>query len=627
MKWNNCNGSVEVAKGGYWSPSPRPSGERAGVRGYELKPSPYAYDEAGNIQHPTGQRVARTSALNVFRKELAGSGEVNSFGFKRPQAPHPGPLLLSGGEGDCEGAFADLCAPRPQSLIDYAVNTFKQILFSRACAGLALPILLAAACHAGDGSNISPRPAPPRISWRHVSLADFGKGDGKTLNTEAFEAALAALANKGGGKLIVPPGIWLTGPIHFRSHTELHLERGALIQFSRDYQLYPLTVIDMKGEKEVDSTSPISGVNLEDVAITGDGIIDGGGDAWRPVKKDKMSDSDWKALLKSGGVLDDKGATWYPSREVMSGGKLVEALRKSGSLKLEDYETAHQFLRPKMVRLIGCKRVLLQGVTFQNPPNWTLNPALCDDVTIIDVQVRNSPVAQNSDALDLESCRHAVIRNSIFDAGDDGICIKSGKDAAGRRIGVATEDVLVSGCTVYHAHGGFTIGSEMSGGVRNMRVENCTFIGTDVGLRFKSTRGRGGVVEKIYISGIRMENILSDAINFNLYYGGKSALEENGSNTGESVLPVTEETPQFRDIHIQDVICRGAGNAIVLEGLPEMPLNNITLENVAITSRQGVSVTDAKNIVFANVSVESRGGEAIRTLRVKDSKLGLVKGN
>ena len=227
-------------------------------------------------------------------------------------------------------------------------------------------------------------------------------------------------------------------------------------------------MIDLKGEREVDSTSPISGENLENIAITGDGIIDGGGDAWRPLKKGKLGDSDWKALLKSGGIVNEKGDTWYPSPEVMNGDKIVEPLRKAGSVKLADYEPAHQYLRPKMLRLIGCKKVLLEGVTFQNPPNWTLNPALCEDVSIVNVQVRNLPTAQNSDALDLESCRRAIIRDCTFDVGDDGICLKSGKDAAGRRIGVPTEDVLVEGCTVYHAHGGFTIGSEMSGGIRNV---------------------------------------------------------------------------------------------------------------------------------------------------------------
>jgi len=478
---------------------------------------------------------------------------------------------------------------------------------------------------ADDAAKISPHPAAPKIPATRISLAESGKGDGQTLNTAAFENAIAALAAKGGGKLIVPPGIWLTGPIKLRSHIELHLERGALIQFSRDYNLYPLRVIDLKGEKEVDSISPISGEDLEDVAITGEGIIDGGGDAWRPLKKDKLGDGDWKALIKSGGVVDEKGTTWYPSREVMGGTKIVGDLRKNNSLKLEDYEPAHQYLRPKLLRIIGCKRLLLEGVTFQNPPNWTLNPALCDDVSILNVQVRNSPTAQNSDALDLESCRHAIIRGCTFDVGDDGICIKSGKDAAGRRIGVPTEDVLVEGCTVYHAHGGFTIGSEMSGGVRNMRVDNCTFIGTDIGLRFKSTRGRGGAVEKIYISNIRMMNIPGDAINFDMYYGGRSPLDEAAGNAETNLLPVTEETPQFKDIHIQDVVCRGAKKAIVLEGLPEMAIRDISLRNVSITSQQGVFVTDAEGITFDNVRVENKTGETLNTTRVKNSKLDLAK--
>jgi polygalacturonase len=458
-----------------------------------------------------------------------------------------------------------------------------------------------------------------------VNLADFGRGDGVALNTAAFEKALAALAEKGGGKLVVPPGIWLTGPIHLRSNINIRLERGALIQFSRDYQLYPLTVIDMKGEQEVDSTSPISGQNLENVAITGEGIIDGGGDAWRPLKKDKLVERDWKALVKSGGVLNAKGDTWYPSPEVMNGGKWVESLRKSGSLKLADYEPAHQFLRPKMLRLIGCKKVLLEGVTFQNPPNWTLNPALCEEVSILNVQVRNSPNAQNSDALDLESCRHAVIRGCTFDVGDDGICLKSGMDAAGRRIGVPTEDVLVAGCVVYHAHGGFTIGSEMSGGVRNVRVDNCTFMGTDIGLRFKSTRGRGGVVENIQISNVNMTDIGGAAINFNMYYGGKSPLDGTAGTIETNLPPVTEETPQFRNIRIENVTCRGANAAIVLQGLPEMPIRNLVLKNISITSQKGVLAMDADGIHFENVRVENTIGNVLKTFRVKDSKLDLAK--
>ena len=471
-----------------------------------------------------------------------------------------------------------------------------------------------------------PQVALPTFPRFNVKLADFGGvGDGVTPNTGAFARAIAAIVDKGGGELIVPPGIWLTGPIQLCSNLDLHLERGALVKFSGDFHLYPLVVIDLKGEREVDTTSPISGINLENVAITGEGMVDGSGESWRPVKKSKLNPGDWQALVKSGGVLSAGGDTWWPSREAMDGFSVVARLRKQGSLRPEDYEPAHQFLRPRMVRLINCRKVLLEGVTFLNPPNWTLNPELCEDVSILNVNVHNDPAAQNSDALDLESCRHAVIRNCTFDAGDDGICLKSGRDAAGRRIGVPTEDVLVDGCTVYHAHGGFTIGSEMSGGVRDVQVNNCTFMGTDVGLRFKSMRGRGGVVEKIHIANVRMTDITSDAINFNMYYGGQAPKDETAGAVESNATPVTEGTPQFRDIRIENVICRGAQKAIVLEGLPEMPIRDITLKNVSISANAGVLVTDADGIKFENVRVTCQTGPALTQVRVKNSSLELVK--
>jgi polygalacturonase len=488
----------------------------------------------------------------------------------------------------------------------------------------ALSLLLLLACALSAAAAMPkfdmPRVQEPKIPKRTATIADFGAvPDGKTLNTEAIAKGIAALADKGGGRLVFPPGIWLAGPIRLRSNIELHLERGALLKFSGDFKLYPLMVIDMKGEKEVDSTSPIFGENLENVAITGEGIIDGGGYSWRPVKKEKMGDTDWKALIKSGGLLNDKGNMWWPSREAMDGKKVVDPLQKSGSLKLEDYEPARQYLRPKMVRLINCKKVLLQNITLQNPPGWTLNPALCEDVSLLGVTVHNLPSAQNSDALDLESCRRAIISDCTFDAGDDGICLKSGKDAAGRRIGVPTEDVLVEGCTVYHAHGGFVIGSEMSGGVRNVRVNNCTFMGTEVGLRFKSTRGRGGVVEKIYISHVRMTDILTEAIGFNMFYGGQGP-GELGDGVATETKPVlaSEKTPQFRDIYIEDVICRGARQAVALQGLPEMPIRGIHLSNVSLTAENGMTCTDAQDITLNHVEILNASGPVLSLLNSRD---------
>ncbi len=165
----------------------------------------------------------------------------------------------------------------------------------------------------------------------------------------------------------------------------------------------------------------------------------------------------------------------------------------------------------------------------------------------------------------------------------------------------------------------------MSGDIRNVRVNNCTFMGTDIGLRFKSTRGRGGVVENIYVSNVRMTDIGGGAINFNMFYGGKSPLDETTGNAETSLPPVTEATPQFRDIHIENVICRGAQSAIVLEGLPEMPIRDISLKDVSISSQQGVFVTDADGIHFENVQVENQSGSQINQVRVKNSSLELLK--
>lgn len=485
-----------------------------------------------------------------------------------------------------------------------------------------LGFLLAAASVTADGLQML-RIQEPEFHPRVVNLARCGGvGDGRTLNTEAIAKAIASLTARGGGTLVVPPGIWLTGPIHLQSNIELHLEVGALLQFVSDYKQYPLRVFDVKGEKEILSTSPIFGENLENIAITGRGVIDGAGQAWRPLKKYKVTDVEWKAQTATG-FVDASGSTWWPSREASEGGALVKRLRAKHSLNLKDYEPAHQFLRPKLVKLLNCRRVLLGGVTFQNSPNWTLNPTLCEDVTIRGVTSRNPYYGQNTDALDVESCRNVIIRDSTFDVGDDGICLKSGADAAGRRIGVPTENVWIDGCVVYHAHGGFTIGSEMSGGVRNIHVNDCLFMGTDIGLRFKSTRGRGGVVEKIYISNVRMTDIPGNAIDFNMYYGGQAPLDTNGElvECDRQPAPVDEGTPQFRDIHIENVICRGARTAVLLQGLPEMPIRDIYLRNVSITGQTGMIWMDAENIHCDRVDITNSHGSVLNLFHTRDSMI------
>jgi polygalacturonase len=205
--------------------------------------------------------------------------------------------------------------------------------------------------------------------------------------------------------------------------------------------------------------------------------------------------------------------------------------------------------------------------------------------------------------------------------GDDAICMKSGKNEAGRKRGIPCENVIVSECIVYHGHGGFTIGSEMSGGIRNFDVSNCLFIGTDVGLRFKSTRGRGGVVENIYIRDINMFRIPNEAIFFDLYYGGKAPGESKGNEqSGErsSIPTVTEETPCFRNIYMKNVVCNGAGKAMYFNGLPEMPLSNISVENSVISATSGVEIRESEKVTLKNVIINSRNSPAVMLFNCKD---------
>jgi len=460
-------------------------------------------------------------------------------------------------------------------------------------------------------------PAAPHIPEARASLADFGAvPDGETLNTAAFARALAVLAEKGGGTLVVPAGIWLTGPIELRSHIRLHLEAGALIQFSRDHTLYPMRVFDVRGEKSVEVTSPLSGERLEDIAITGAGVIDGGGDAWRHVKKAKTTEAFWNALVTSGGVVNAKGDEWLPAAPGFAAPAALQALVARGSLLPADYAPYWFLLRPRLLQFLDYRRVLIEGVTFRNAPNWTLHPWLCEDVTLRDVKIFNDRWAQNSDAMDIESCRRVHVSGCIVDTGDDGLCLKSGMNESGRRRDVPTEDVLIEDCTVYDGHGGFTIGSEMSGGVRNVLVQNCTFIGTDIGLRFKTARGRGGVVENIHIRGIHMTAIEGSAIDFNFFYFSEG-------QAATAVPPVTEGTPIFRNILFEDIISRGSKAAFTLRGLPEMPLRDITFRDVSLSATHGADLAYAEGIAFERVSIRATEGAALTCKEVKNSRLEL----
>ncbi|MFD2285453.1 glycoside hydrolase family 28 protein [Pedobacter petrophilus] len=440
-----------------------------------------------------------------------------------------------------------------------------------------------------------------------TSIITFGaKGDGVTLNTESINKTIASVSQKGGGVVLIPSGLWLTGPVELKSNVNLHLKRDAILQFTDDFNQYKLVEGNWEGRPAWRNQSPISGTNLENIAITGTGIIDGNGGAWRMVKKDKLTESQWKTLVASGGIVREDGKMWFPSAKTVKGSNTKNAGVVEPGKTAKDYEDIKDFLRPNLLVLTNCKKILLEGVTFQNSPAWNLHPLLCEDLTLRNLQVKNPWYAQNGDGVDVESCKNVLIEGSTFDVGDDGICIKSGRDEAGRKRGVPTENVIVRNNVVYHAHGGFVIGSEMSGGAKNIWVYDCSFIGTDIGLRFKTTRGRGGIVENIYVNNINMIDIPGEAILFDMYYAAVDPIVLAGEKRDaiKSVMvPVTEETPQFRNFYIKDVVANGAEKAIFFRGLPEMNIKDIHLENVTIQSKKGIEIIEATGIFLKNVNV------------------------
>lgn len=448
------------------------------------------------------------------------------------------------------------------------------------------------------------------------------KADGVFLNTKAISQAIDMAHNAGGGTVLIPPGLWLSSPIKLKSNVNLHLAAGALLQFSNNRDDYPIVETTWEGQKALRCQAPIWAVGQENIAITGKGVIDGSGEVWKMVKKNKLTDTQWRKLLESGGVLNEKGDTWYPSEQSRYGNEDVKEWANlwAEGKTLEDYETVRDFLRPNMVSITSCKNVLIEGLTFQNSPAWTLHPLLTNHITIRDVNVRNPWYGQNNDALDLESCQYAIVDGCTFDTGDDAITIKSGRDEQGRKRGVPTANVLVKNTTVFHAHGGFVIGSEMSGGVKNLYVYNCSFLGTDIGLRFKTKRDRGGVVEDIYISDITMNHIPAEAILFDMYYEAKDPVALDGDKVELPEIkakPVNEGTPQFKNFYINNVNCFEAETAIVLRGLPEMNIRDIIIENANFTSKKGFVCIEAENIKLKNVGLFT---QSAKVMQVQNSK-------
>ena len=421
-------------------------------------------------------------------------------------------------------------------------------------------------------------PELPSIPDHRVCLTEFGGiGDGLTDNTEAFAKAISALTKQGGGHLDVPEGIFLTGPISLKDRIDLHLERNAMILLTPDRAAH------LKNGK---AQPGITASKRKDISITGEGIIDGNGEWWRGVKRSKVSDTEWNAFRRMGGTVTPQGDLWYPF-----------------DLKAFDniagtYE-AQEKMRTHLVRITDCERVLIQGVTLQNAPKFHFVPQRCRQLILDGVTVRCPWNAQNGDGIDITQCQEVLIVDCSVDVGDDGICMKGGAGTEGVKNGPC-KNILIADNTVFHAHGGFVIGSEFSGGMVNIVVRNNTFSGTDTGLRFKSAPERGGKTENIWISDIWMSDIQGEAVVFETSYADRPVGRD------DAMAARTQNfLPDFQDIHIARVTCRDARVGIKASGTLQM-IHDITLEDCLFFYTEEASrIDDPGMLRLENVRFET----------------------
>jgi polygalacturonase len=431
------------------------------------------------------------------------------------------------------------------------------------------------------------------------NIAGFGAvGDGKTMNTQAIESAITAASNAGGGQVEIPRGIFLTGPFNLASNIDLHLDAGSVLLFSRNYDDYPLVYANFLGKDTIQCRSPITATHCSNVSITGPGAIDGQGDAWRPVKHWKVTGEMWSNLLQSGGVVAGKGLeeTWYHTSAARDGDKAVEKLRESDNLpSMEDYAPYRDSLRPDLVYIVSCDHVLIDGPTFRNSGFWAIHLLWSHDIAVRNSCILNDLWAQNGDGIGFDSCQNVLMEKTAVYAGDDNVSVKSGKDEEGRKRHIPTENVTIRNCLSGWGHGGYVIGSETSGDIRNIHITDCACRGTDVGLRFKSVRGRGGAVEDIHVSDIYMSDIVHIAVSFDMYYEAPNSRPE----------PRSERTPTFRDFHLDNIYCTSSGQSLMVHGLPELPMYQITMQNMQLKGKLGAALTDAADITLRNVKIDS----------------------
>ncbi|MEJ5963105.1 glycoside hydrolase family 28 protein [Pedobacter immunditicola] len=421
------------------------------------------------------------------------------------------------------------------------------------------------------------------VAQPYYNVLKYGaKNDSSKLATTAIKNAIDAASKKGGGTVYFPAGKYLTGPIHLKSNITIFIDAGAELHFSDDFDNYLPMVKSRYEGVDVTSFSPLFyAYEAENIAIIGRGIIDGHGKKWW----------DFVEGYKEG----QPRSKWQ---------HIFDGLNKDILLPDEPKQMKRGFLRPPFIQFMHCENVLIEGITIRNSPFWTINPQFCNNVTINAVTILN-PDAPNTDGINPESCSNVRIANSHISVGDDCITIKSGKDAPGRKMARPAENYTITNCTMLSGHGGVVIGSEMSGDVRKITISNCIFDGTDRGIRIKSARGRGGIVEEIRVDNIVMKNIGLQAIVLDMQYAETDP------------EPVSERTPRFRNIHFSNITGE-VNQAGYINGLEELPIENITFNNINLDAKTGFTIKNANRIAFHNVEVNTQIGPSLHASLVNN---------
>jgi len=424
-----------------------------------------------------------------------------------------------------------------------------------------------------------------RATAADFNITDYGaSGDGRTLATAAIQRTIDACAAAGGGRVVLPAGTFLSGPVFLKSHVELHLSPGAVLAGTEDFSAYPIIRGRWEGIERDIHASLITALDAENVSVTGSGTIDGRGAPW------------WAAARATRQLRRDRGI--------------------EGREPPDPPGAPLAYPRPRLVYLQNCRNVRLIGFTAINSPSWTIHPVYCDDVVIDGLTLLAPEDSPNTDGIDPDSCRNVRISNCRISCGDDAIIIKSGYNEDGRRVDRICENIVITNCVIGSGVAAIGIGSETSGGVRNVTVSNCVFENTEYGLRVKSARGRGAVVENFRASNIVMRNIKEIALSITTYY----------DNRARTPQPADVTTPTFRNFEWSNVIIEGTDQVAMIDGLPEQMLEGISLDRVTVRgAARGISATLVDGLNLTNWDLDVAKGPALQVAQSRALELAAIK--